>query len=293
MPGKVCPPVSISQTVEAIQMPLFAIPFPSIDPVMLHIGPLSIHWYGVAYVAGILFGWWYARRLAGNQNLWDGRSSIRPQDIDDFLTWAVIGILVGGRLGYVLLYDLPVFLENPLRIAMLWTGGMSFHGGLAGTIIAMVLFAYKRGIPVLSLFDVIAASVGIGIFFGRIANFINQELWGKPTALPWGVIFPSAGPEPRHPSQLYEALLEGLVLFLLMRILTHRFHKLRQPGFVAGAFVAWYAISRIPIEFFRLPDAQIGYLAGGWLTMGMVLSVPMLLAGIWLMSSSATRSPAQ
>lgn len=272
-------------------MPLFVIPFPAIDPVMLHLGPLSVHWYGVAYVVGILFGWWYARRLVANEALWAGKPEIAPQDIDDFLMWAVIGIIVGGRIGYVLFYDFPVFLVNPLRIAMLWTGGMSFHGGLTGTIVAMILFARKRGFSIFSLFDVIAASVGIGLFLGRIANFINQELWGRPTDIPWAVIFPAAGPEPRHPSQLYEALLEGFILFLLMRILTHGFMKLRQPGFVAGAFICWYAISRFFVEFFRLPDQQIGYLAGDWLTMGMILSMPMFIIGIWSMATARSRSP--
>ncbi len=273
-------------------MPLFAIPFPMIDPVMIEIGPLAIHWYGMAYVAGILLGWWYARRLVTNAALWGGRSPISVEAIDDFLVWAVAGIILGGRIGYVLFYDLPVFLEDPSRIVKLWTGGMSFHGGLTGTVIAMVLYARSRGFTPFSLFDVIAASVGFGIFFGRIANFINQELWGKPTDVAWGVIFPDAGPEPRHPSQLYEAVLEGLVLLLLLRVLTHRFDKLAQPGFVAGAFVAWYAIARIFIEFFRLPDAQIGYLFGGWLTMGMVLSLPMLALGVWAMATAASRAKA-
>jgi len=275
-------------------MPLFAIPFPMIDPVMLRLGPLAIHWYGVAYVVGITFGWWYARRLVSNALLWGGRPSpIKVADIDDFLMWAVIGIIAGGRLGYVLFYDLPVYLEDPFKIAMLWTGGMSFHGGLAGTIVAMILFARSRGFSIFSLFDVIGASVGIGLMLGRCANFINQELWGKPTDLPWGVIFPNAGPEPRHPSQVYEAVLEGLILFVLMRILTHRLLKLKTPGFVGGAFIAWYAISRIIVEFVRLPDVQIGYLLGGWLTMGMVLSLPMLAIGVWAMATAGNRKPGQ
>lgn len=262
-----------------------------IDPVMVQLGPLAIHWYGLAYVVGISFGWWYARRLVSNERLWGGTSPISVRDIDDFLMWAVIGIIAGGRLGYVLFYDLAAYLDNPLRIAMLWTGGMSFHGGLAGTIVAMILFARARGFAAFSLFDVIAASIGLGVFLGRIANFINQELWGKPTDLPWGVIFPAAGPEPRHPSQLYEAVLEGLMLFILLRVLTHGFGKLKQPGFVAGAFVAWYACCRILIEFVRLPDAQLGYLFGGWLTMGMVLSLPMLAAGIWAMARALRHAP--
>lgn len=267
-------------------MPFLAIAFPAIDPVALQIGPLAIHWYGIAYVIGILFGWWYARRLVAQDRLWGGRSPIAVADIDDFLTWAVVGIVLGGRLGYILFYDLPVYLDDPLRIFMVWTGGMSFHGGLIGATLAMIVFARSRGFSALSLFDVIAASVGGGIFLGRIANFVNQELWGRPTDLPWGVIFPAAGPQPRHPSQIYEAMLEGLVLFLILRVLTHGLGRLVRPGFVAGAFVAWYAIARIMVEFVRLPDAQIGYLLGGWLTMGMVLSLPMLALGIGLMAAS-------
>ena len=271
-------------------MTFLAIAFPMIDPVMLRLGPLAIHWYGVAYVVGITFGWRYARRLVANDRLWADKSPITVTDIDDFLIWAVIGIIAGGRLGYVLFYDLPVYLENPFRIAMLWTGGMSFHGGLAGTIIAMIAFARRRGFSPFSLFDVIAASVCIGIFLGRSANFINQELWGKPTDLPWGVVFPIAGPEPRHPSQLYEGLLEGLLMFFLLRFLTHRLLKLKSPGYVGGAFVAWYAISRIVVEFVRLPDIQVGYLAGNWLTMGMVLSLPMFAAGLWAMMTAPARA---
>lgn len=268
-------------------MPLLALPFPMIDPVLIKLGPLQIHWYGMAYMAGILFGWWYARRLVTNPGLWSTRGApFKPEDLDDFLAWAVLGIILGGRLGHVLFYDLGVYINDPLQILEVWKGGMSFHGGLLGTIVAMILFARSRGFQVLSLFDVIAASVSPGIMLGRIANFINQELWGKPSDVPWAVIFPDAGPLPRHPSQLYEAALEGLLLFIFLRLLTHHALKLRNPGFVAGAFVAWYAASRIAVEFVRLPDPQIGYLAGGWLTMGMVLSAPMFAAGLWLMGHS-------
>lgn len=264
-------------------MQFAALPFPDIDPVMLRLGPLAVHWYGMAYVAGILFGWWYARRLAEYPRLWGASRPITVVDIDDFLVWAVAGIVLGGRLGYVLFYDLPVFLKNPLQIAMLWTGGMSFHGGLLGTILAMILFARRRGLPLLSLFDVIAAATPPGILFGRLANFVNQELWGKPADLPWAVVFPAAGPEPRHPSQLYEAALEGLMLFFLLRLLTHRLQMLKHPGFVSGTFLVVYAASRVMVEFVRLPDVQIGYLAGGWLTQGMALSLPMAALGIVMM----------
>ncbi len=269
---------------------LYAIPFPPVSPVLVEIGPFAIHWYGLAYVAGILLGWWYAKRLVANDRLWGKKPPITPENLDDFLMWAVIGIIVGGRLGHVLFYDFAVYAADPLRILQVWTGGMSFHGGLTGVVLAMIAFARARGFSPWSLFDVVAAQVGFGLFFGRIANFINQELWGKPTDLPWGVIFPAAGPEPRHPSQLYEAALEGVALFLILRLLTHRFGKLQQPGFVAGAFVAWYAASRIAVEFVRLPDVQLGYLYGGWLTMGMLLSLPMLALGLWAMATARGRS---
>ncbi|MCF6321594.1 MAG: prolipoprotein diacylglyceryl transferase [Rhizobiaceae bacterium] len=265
--------------------------FPNIDPVALRLGPLDIHWYGVGYVVGILFAWWYSRKLVSDSRLWGGKQApIKADDLDDFLTWAVIGIIVGGRMGYVFFYDFATFMQNPLSIFAVWSGGMSFHGGLLGVFIAMLIFARRRGFSPFSLFDVIAASVPIGIMTVRITNFINAELYGKPTDLPWAFVFPGGGPEPRHPSQLYEAALEGLIMFFILRVLTHNFKKLPQPGFVAGAFVLWYAISRIMIEFVRLPDAQIGYLFGSWLTMGMVLSLPMALVGIWAIATSQKRA---
>lgn len=265
-------------------MQFAALAFPAIDPVMLRIGPLAIHWYGMAYVVGILVGWQYARSLAEYPRLWGASRPIPGATIDDFLVWTVAGIILGGRLGYVLFYDLPAFAADPAQIAKLWTGGMSFHGGLIGMILAMAWFARRRAIPLLSLFDIAAASTAPGLMLGRIANFINQELWGRPTDLPWGVVFPEAGPEPRHPSQLYEAALEGVLMFLLLRLLTHRALKLKQPGFVAGAFLVIYAAARIAVEFVRLPDVQIGYLAGGWLTLGMVLSLPMAALGLFMMA---------
>jgi phosphatidylglycerol:prolipoprotein diacylglycerol transferase len=269
---------------------LAALPFPNIDPVLLNLGPLQIHWYGIAYVVGILFAWWYSRQLVSNNTLWGNRPApIKPEDLDDFLTWAVIGIIIGGRLGYVFFYDFAVFLQNPFSIIEVWNGGMSFHGGLIGMLVAMSLFARRHGFSAFSLFDVIAASVPIGIMAGRLANFINAELYGKATDLPWAFIFPGAGPDPRHPSQLYEAILEGLLMFIILRLFTHSMHKLRQPGFIAGLFVLWYAFSRILVEFVRLPDAQIGYLAGHWLTMGMILSLPLALVGLWAMKTSGNR----
>ena len=268
-------------------LPLAALPFPNIDPILIQIGPLAIHWYGVAYIVGILFGWWYAKRLIVNPRLWPGgKAPLKPEDIDDFLVWAAIGIVVGGRVGYILFYDLSRYMANPLDIFAVWQGGMSFHGGFAGTTLAMILFARKRGIPVWTLFDLIAAGTPVALGLVRCANFINSELWGKVTNVPWAVEFPNGGPFNRHPSQLYEAMLEGVVLFIVLRVLTHGFLKLQYPGFVAGAFVTGYGLSRIFVEFFREPDQQIGYLLGGWLTMGMVLSVPMVLAGVWAMATA-------
>jgi phosphatidylglycerol:prolipoprotein diacylglycerol transferase len=269
---------------EYLLLPLAALPFPNIDPVIVRIGPLAVHWYGLAYIVGILFAWWYGRRLVADQRLWRGGNlPMTPEMLDDFIVWAAIGIVLGGRTGYVLFYDLPRYIANPLDIVAVWQGGMSFHGGFLGCTLAMILFARSRGVGIWTMFDVIAAGAPVALGLVRVTNFINSELWGRPSDVPWAVVFPNGGPFPRHPSQLYEACLEGLVLFVLLRILTHVFLKLKAPGFVAGAFVAGYGMARIFVEFFREPDAQLGYLAGGWLTMGMVLSTPMVAVGLWAM----------
>jgi phosphatidylglycerol:prolipoprotein diacylglycerol transferase len=281
-------------------MTLFALPFPAIDPVLIEIGPFAIRWYALAYIAGIFVGWWYAKRLAGNARLWaPANPPMTPADIDDFVVWGALGIILGGRIGYVLFYDLPTFLANPLQIFAVWNGGMSFHGGFLGTILAMVLFARRRGIPPWCLIDVIAASVPFGLFFGRLANFINGELFGRVSDVPWAMVFCNdyilemqgtciAGPLPRHPSQLYEAALEGIAFFLLLRLFTHKFRRLRYPSFVSGVFCVGYGFARVFVEFFREPDVQIGYLAGG-LTMGMLLSLPMIAYGIFLMVTASRR----
>jgi phosphatidylglycerol:prolipoprotein diacylglycerol transferase len=282
-------------------LPMASLSFPNIDPILVQIGPLAVHWYGIGYIVGILFAWWYAKRLVTNTRLWpDGVLPMKPIDLDDFIVWAAVGVVLGGRTGYVLFYDLKRYIDHPLDIFAIWQGGMSFHGGLLGVILAMTLFSIKRGIRTWSLFDVVAAGVPVGLGLVRIANFVNAELWGRVTDVSWGVVFCNerlqqtvtgcvAGLEPRHPSQLYEALLEGLVLFLVLRFLTHSRLKLKTPRFVGGAFICGYGLSRIFVEFFREPDQQLGYLLGGWLTMGMVLSLPMVLAGIWAM---ATAKPA-
>jgi phosphatidylglycerol:prolipoprotein diacylglycerol transferase len=258
------------------------LPFPDIDPVAFSIGPFAVRWYALAYLGGVLLGAAYGYTLLARQALWkDGKPPFEAGAIWDFAFWAVIGIVVGGRVGYVIFYNPSHYLANPIEILSVWDGGMSFHGGLAGLMVAMALFTRAKGGRIASSMDLLGAIATIGLFLGRLANFINAELYGAPASVPWAVVFPT-DPEqlPRHPSQLYEALLEGLVLFLVIRFATHVAFALRRPGLVAGIFGIGYALSRIAVEFVRLPDAQIGYLYGGWLTMGMVLSLPVLAAGL-------------
>ncbi|HEY5795386.1 MAG TPA: prolipoprotein diacylglyceryl transferase [Bosea sp. (in: a-proteobacteria)] len=270
-------------------MPTFAIAFPMIDPVALQLGPLTVKWYGLAYVVGLLGGWWYARRLVSAEGLWGGRARPKPEELDDMLLFVALGVVLGGRLGFVLFYDLPRYLERPQDIVAIWQGGMSFHGGLIGAATGLWLFARRRGYPALSVFDLAAAVVPIGLFLGRIANFINAELWGRPAPdVTWAMVFPNAGPLPRHPSQLYEALGEGILLFVLLALLV-RAGGFRKPGLVAGVFGMGYAVARIVCEFFREPDPQLGFLFGssvdalsGGITMGMLLSLPLFAAGLFL-----------
>ncbi|PQZ51438.1 prolipoprotein diacylglyceryl transferase [Ochrobactrum sp. MYb15] len=265
-------------------LPVSALAFPNIDPVIFSIGPLAVHWYGLGYVVGIMFAWWYGKKLLRNHRLWaNNQPPMKPEALDDFVIWAALGVVLGGRIGYVLFYNFSYYLSNPLAIPAVWDGGMSFHGGILGTTVAMILFARSRGIKVWSMFDVIAAGVPVGLGVVRVANFINSELWGRVSDVPWAFYFPNGGPEPRHPSQLYEAFLEGFVLFFVLLLLVWLGKKLKAPGFIAGTFVLGYGLSRIIVEFFREPDAQLGYLFGGWLTMGMILSLPMVLIGIWAM----------
>ena len=273
-------------------MPFFAIPYPIIDPVLVEFGPISIRWYALAYIVGILLGWFYARRIVVNQSLWgpDG-SPITKRRIDDFVVFGTIGIVTGGRLGYVLVYDLQRFFDEPLSIFALWEGGMSFHGGLVGIVVAMVLFARYTRIPAWSLIDVMAIIAPIGLFLGRLANFINGELYGRVSDVPWTMVFPTGGDLPRHPSQLYEAGLEGVTLLVLMWALAYRGKWLQKPAFISSAFVASYGLARTFGEFFREPDPQIGFLGGG-LTMGMLLSIPMILVGLAVMIWAARRGDA-
>jgi phosphatidylglycerol:prolipoprotein diacylglycerol transferase len=260
-------------------------PFPDISPIALQIGPLAVRWYALAYLAGVFLGAWYATNLLRRRDLWaNDKPPFEPGAIWDFAFWAVIGIVVGGRTGYVLFYNLPYYIQHPAEIVAVWDGGMSFHGGLVGILVAMALFTRSRGGNILSSFDLLGAIGTIGLFLGRIANFINGELYGAPTTLPWGVVFPTdIEGVPRHPSQLYEAGLEGIVLFVVIFIGTRRFGWLKRPGLTGGIFGIGYALSRILVEFVRLPDVQLGYLLGtNWLTMGQVLSLPVLIAGLAL-----------
>jgi len=251
------------------------IAYPDIDPVALSLGPLKVHWYGLMYLIGFTGVWLLGRYRAKKPG-----SQISAEQMDDLLFYGAVGVVLGGRIGYVLFYNLPVFLENPIILFRVWEGGMSFHGGMLGVFIAMWLFGKKIGATFFTVTDFIAPLVPIGLFTGRIGNFINGELWGAPTDLPWGMLVPGLGPLARHPSMLYEAALEGLVLFILLWVYSH---KARPKMAVSGLFLLGYGVARFFVEFYRLPDAHIGYLAYGWVTMGQVLTVPMLLVGVLLM----------
>lgn len=272
-------------------MPILALKFPGFDPVLVQIGPFAIRWYALAYICGILLGWWYARFIIRTGRFWPyHRAPLKVADYDDFIVWITIGIILGGRVGYVLFYNFPHFREHPLEIFELWKGGMAFHGGFVGCVLAVILFARRRDISILSLGDVTAAVGPIGLFLGRIANFINGELWGRQTDVPWAVIF-AAGDVARHPSQLYEAALEGIVLFVLLAALVNR-GALRRPGLIFGVFMAGYAIARIIVEYFREPDVQLGYLWGS-ITMGQLLSLPLLLAGLCFVGYAVWQKPSR
>lgn len=270
---------------------MLTIAFPVFDPIAIAIGPLAIRWYALAYIGGIVLGWLYARRIIRSERLWGGPAPFTELDFDDFILWVTLGIILGGRTGYVLFYNFGYFAQHPAEILELWKGGMSFHGGFMGCVIAVLLFGWKRKIPVLSLGDVTCAVGPIGLLLGRVANFINSELWGRhaDASVPWRMVFPNGGPLPRHPSQLYEAALEGVLLFIILALLI-RGGALKRPGFIIGAFATLYGLARIVGEFFREPDPQLGFLWGG-LTMGMLLSVPMIIAGVIFMVAARRRAP--
>jgi phosphatidylglycerol:prolipoprotein diacylglycerol transferase len=270
-------------------MPLAIIPFPEFNPILVSIGPFAIRWYALAYIVGILMGWAYARAIIRNERNWGGPAPLKVEDLDDFIVWVTLGIIIGGRTGYVLFYNLPHFVEQPLEILQVWNGGMSFHGGFLGCVVAVAWFAWRRGVPILSLGDVTCAVAPTGLLLGRLANFVNGELWGRVTDVPWAMIFPRGGPLPRHPSQLYEAGLEGLVLLIILALMV-RAGALRRPGLIIGAFAAIYAAMRTFCEFFREPDAQVGFLQGG-ATMGMLLSVPLFVAGVGIVAFALQRKP--
>ncbi len=277
------------------------LPYPHIDPVLVRLGPLAIRWYAISYIAGLLLGWWYLIRLIRNPSLWrsptfGGRPPATVDDIGDLVVWATLGVILGGRLGYVLIYGtffcgiwgtspacvgLPLgYLTDPIKIIAAWEGGMSFHGGLIGVAVAIWLFTRKRKLELLKIGDLVASVTPIGLFFGRIANFINGELWGKPTDVPWAMIFPRAPDQlPRHPSQLYEAGMEGLLLFLILQIGLRRFHLHNRPGLLAALFFGFYGLFRYIAEIFRDSDTVFPH----WLSVGQALSIPMwIIAAILL-----------
>lgn len=254
------------------------IPFPHIDPVAIHLGFIVIRWYSLAYIFGLIGAWLLARQMSKKTN-----STFTVLKIDDFLIWATLGVVLGGRLGYILFYNAHYFYENPIKILFVWEGGMSFHGGLIGVVIATLLFAWKKKISPLVMGDILVCTAPIGLFLGRLANFANGELYGRIThSVPWAMIFPNAGMEPRHPSQLYEAGLEGLCLFAILNCVWWLCPKFRErQGFVLGLFFVLYGLFRFVVEFTREPDAHLGFIFAH-LSMGQLLCVPMVLLGIWL-----------
>jgi phosphatidylglycerol---prolipoprotein diacylglyceryl transferase len=268
-------------------MPLFALPFPAINPVLVQLGPLAIRWYALAYIAGLIIGWAILRRVVANDGLWGGAARPSRDSLDDLLAYCAVGVIIGGRLGNVLFYDPEYYFSHPAEIFKLWEGGMAFHGGVIGALAGIVLFARRYKTPALTVMDLVAVVAPIGLFFGRIANFIKPELWGRPTDVAWAIIFPGSDGQPRHPSQIYEALLEGLVLFIVLAILARR-GTLRRPGLITGAFAALYGVARIFCEFFRDPDPRLEDLGNG-LTMGMLLSTPLVIIGLGLIGWSLQR----
>jgi phosphatidylglycerol:prolipoprotein diacylglycerol transferase len=256
---------------------------PNFDPVAFSIGPLKVRWYGLMYLFGFVAGWLLGRYRASRPG-----SGWQPAQVDDLIFYAALGVILGGRIGYVLFYGFRAFLDNPLMLFKVWEGGMSFHGGLIGVLLAMWLFARRVNKNLFAITDFLAPLAPLGLFFGRIGNFINGELWGRVSELPWAMVFhtPGAGPRPRHPSQLYEAALEGVVLFIILWLYSA---KPRPTKAVSGLFLICYGLFRCMVELVREPDAQIGFIAFQWLTMGQLLSLPMILFGMVLMALAYRR----
>lgn len=280
------------------------IPFPDISPNLFEVElfgfTLALRWYALAYIVGLLFGWLIVLRAVRTPRLWSGAAPMTPDQVERLLTWIIVGVILGGRLGYVLFYDLPTYLADPLQIVRVWEGGMAFHGGFLGVVVAALWFGRREKIPLLSMGDLLAMATPVGLMLGRLANFINAELWGRPTTLPWGVIFPGEAAQAcpgieglcaRHPSQLYQAGLEGLLLVIVLLWLVFRSGALKRPGLVMGVFLVGYGLARFVVEFFRQPDAQFVSEGNpiGWavqmgqfgLTMGQLLSLPMIALGLW------------
>jgi phosphatidylglycerol---prolipoprotein diacylglyceryl transferase len=288
------------------------IPFPDISPNLFSFEvfgvEIALRWYALAYIVGILFGWWIVLRAIRTPRLWAGEPPLTAEQVERLLTWIILGVILGGRLGYVLFYDLPTYLADPLQIVQVWEGGMSFHGGFVGVVVAGIWFCRREGIPMLSMGDLLAIAAPVGLMLGRLANFINAELWGRPTDLPWGVIFPGTAAQTcpqlvglcaRHPSQLYQAALEGLLLALVLFWLAFRKGWFKWPGALMGVFLTGYGIARFLVEFVRQPDAQFVSEGNpiGWavqfgqvgLTMGQLLSLPMIAVGLWFVLRTRAR----
>jgi len=274
--GKNVDPINFAQT--AIQFRDLGL-----DPIIFEIGPFALRWYSLAYIAGIVVAWWYVMRMIRLPG-----APMAKRHVDDYVTWIALGIFLGGRLGYVLFYEPAKYLADPVEILKLWEGGMSFHGGLLGVVLATWLFARKHGLSFLRFIDYVAVTIPFGLCFGRLANFVNGELWGRPTDAPWGIVFPTGGDVARHPSQLYEAVLEGPVLFAILWWLFWKTDARYHPGKLMGAFALGYGVFRFVVEYFREPDAHLGTLDWG-LTMGQTLCLPLILGGLYFVLTAKGR----
>jgi phosphatidylglycerol:prolipoprotein diacylglycerol transferase len=262
---------------------MLSLVFPAIDPIALEIGPFALRWYALAYILGIVLGWWLARRMVAL-----APQAATAEQVDDAVTWVTLGIILGGRLGYVLFYRPGYYVGAPWEALYVWQGGMAFHGGMIGVAAALLWFCRRNRVDPLLFGDRVATVVPVGLFLGRLANFANGELWGRVTDVPWGMVFPHGGPEPRHPSQLYQAFLEGICLFVLMQVLVRIPAVRARPGTLCGVFLLGYGTARIVGEVFRQPDAHLGFLAFG-VTMGQLLSLPMAAIGAWLILRARAR----